>query len=621
VPYTLGRYALNPLTCASCPAGKHSFLSFSPPLKASHNLSQKCCLGKYTDQPGSTECSPCLAGTSQSLEGQISCIPCKPGYVQTLANQLSCQSCDAGTYAAPGSAHQECQLCPQGRYMPYTQASVCLDCVSGRFAPSSGGAITCTRCTQGRYQSNTTQSGCDVCGAGTFQRTEGASSCEKCDVGEWSSGGGVIQCSPCVGATVAPNKGTASCLECDEEAIADATHEHCICKPGYYAATIADTTGKLECFSCPYGADCQLAGKTLATIQTLNGFWRSGNDSALFYRCLLPAHCQAGSGDTNNICRNHRQGPLCALCEDGYRSHSGVSKCLECPKEGTSVVITVFFCIGVVIGILVMYWAVVRVDRGLLEELKALDRKNVFWDRVDDEANDEKSTNGPDTHTSSGGGTAATGSSDKASAEGKKIVNAAMARGMVTYKIKIMVGFMQIVTNMAVVLDVAWPSYFQSFTSFFSWINLDFVPWQSVGCVSPFSFYSKLIAITVTPIGIVFLICVFFLAPLNYMARKKYSEAESEYQVAKQKRIRRVFWKLVLFSLFLLYPGVSSSVLSVFVCRDINGKPYLLADFSLQCYSSDWMAALPLTIIMILVSGCADRLRRVDSLLLLYVMT
>ena len=52
------------------------------------------------------------------------------------------------------------------------------------------------------------------------------------------------------------------------------------------------------------------------------------------------------------------------------------------------------------------------------------------------------------------------------------------------YKLKIIVSFLQVVTNMAFVLDLEWPAGFQSFISFFSFINLDFVPWQSVGCVA-----------------------------------------------------------------------------------------------------------------------------------------
>jgi hypothetical protein len=31
-------------------------------------------------------------------------------------------------------------------------------------------------------------------------------------------------------------------------------------------------------------------------------------------------------------------------------------------------------------------------------------------------------------------------------------------------------------------------------------VNLDFIPWQSVGCVSLFNYYTKFVTITITPI-------------------------------------------------------------------------------------------------------------------------
>ena len=34
--------------------------------------------------------------------------------------------------------------------------------------------------------------------------------------------------------------------------------------------------------------------------------------------------------------------------------------------------------------------------------------------------------------------------------------------------------------------------------------------------------------------------------------------------------------KLCLFTVFLMYPGVSSTVLSLFVCQDIDGQSYLV---------------------------------------------
>src|SRR4051794_11657356 len=48
---------------------------------------------------------------------------------------------------------------------------------------------------------------------------------------------------------------------------------------------------------------------------------------------------------------------------------------------------------------------------------------------------------------------------------------------------------------------------------------------------------------------------------------------------------RRKILRLIVFALFLLYPAVSSQVLSFFICRDVAGVSYLVADFSLECHT------------------------------------
>jgi len=46
--------------------------------------------------------------------------------------------------------------------------------------------------------------------------------------------------------------------------------------------------------------------------------------------------------------------------------------------------------------------------------------------------------------------------------------------------------------------------------------------------------------------------------------------------------------RLILFSLFLIYPVVASTILRLWVCKDINDTWYLLADFRDLCYDARW---------------------------------
>lgn len=73
----------------------------------------------------------------------------------------------------------------------------------------------------------------------------------------------------------------------------------------------------------------------------------------------------------------------------------------------------------------------------------------------------------------------------------------------------------------------------------------------------------------------------------------------AEYYMA-QKRSRRKFWKLVLFTIFLMYSGVSSTVLRYFICRNIGGVEFLVQDFTITCTSSSYIRFLPVAIVMVL---------------------
>jgi len=77
--------------------------------------------------------------------------------------------------------------------------------------------------------------------------------------------------------------------------------------------------------------------------------------------------------------------------------------------------------------------------------------------------------------------------------------------------------------------------------------------------------------------------------------------SDSDHARMSRKRIRRKFWKMVLFTLFLVYPGVSKQVLSYFDCKYIGPDRYLMADFSIKCGSPRWNNNLPYACGMLLI--------------------
>ena len=62
---------------------------------------------------------------------------------------------------------------------------------------------------------------------------------------------------------------------------------------------------------------------------------------------------------------------------------------------------------------------------------------------------------------------------------------------------------------------------------------------------------------------------------------------------------------LFLYILFLIYPGVSSTVLRLYVCKKIDSTYYLLTDLRVQCYTSlhDTFQLASITLILLYPLG------------------
>jgi len=77
--------------------------------------------------------------------------------------------------------------------------------------------------------------------------------------------------------------------------------------------------------------------------------------------------------------------------------------------------------------------------------------------------------------------------------------------------------------------------------------------------------------------------------------------SDSELYRMARKRSRRKFWKLTLFTVFLLYPGVSSVIFSLFVCKEVDGVDYMVTDFTIRCHDDRWFKFLGPAVVMILI--------------------
>lgn len=115
----------------------------------------------------------------------------------------------------------------------------------------------------------------------------------------------------------------------------------------------------------------------------------------------------------------------------------------------------------------------------------------------------------------------------------------------------------------------------------------------------PSDFYVKFLVVIAVPPAVLLLAALFFYLPLSVRDRLDYNDEPAV--VARRQDLRAKGFRLILFLLFLIYPMMSSRVLSLFVCRDVEGTSYLITDFTIECYDARWWRYIRVAIPMIVV--------------------
>jgi hypothetical protein len=177
----------------------------------------------------------------------------------------------------------------------------------------------------------------------------------------------------------------------------------------------------------------------------------------------------------------------------------------------------------------------------------------------------------------------------KAFKEGKEITvfGAPKMAPDFTYKLKILISFLQITTSISSGLEVTWPAGFKRFLEIFSVVNLDLMALSSFDCVATTTFFDKYMMWGILPAALVVKVLLVYMVPQLIIARKDQDKKHA------RKEIRQKFWKIVVFMLFLIYPTVSRKVLQIFMCQKVYDTWYLRVDMRILCYEGEWNKYLP----------------------------
>lgn len=617
---------------------------------ASSTICEPCSIGFFSSVYRGSECVKCPKGTANELLGQIECAECTAGRYSGVAAATLCSECVPGKYAQ-FTRSVACGDCLPGYYVSTPAAQLCVACEAGRFNPRPGsgscdacpagtatqqvGAALCVDCLPGGYGATDGQSVCQNCEPGTFQKRGGSTSCDDCEPASFSVSGS-SSCSMCSSGKAMPFYRGKECRVCSFFSSPAAPPIDCICDIGYFAPVrLYNDTGTLPCNVCPRGVSCKKTGVTMDNMEVEPGWWRPNNMSLDMYKCILPSHCLGGH---NSQCDSNRVGLVCSLCAPGYAaSGSGrTGNCELCKSKGSSAVEVVFLCLALACGLGVLYYLVLRTEQS---NVKKLQKEAEWW--VDDDtamlslqtnalgmastsisSNDESDGGQPEVRDArdavlrqmpalkegSGStdgplppgvrralGDVAQAQEDRLAERRQRVKDNATLTG----KVRILVSLFQIGTTIVSTMDIPWPALFKSFLGLLNFVNLDFVPWQSVGCVAHVSYFTKLYMITSIPIAAFLALIFLYMLPLYLLARRDMSDTE----VYKLKReVATVkFWRLCLFTVFLMYPYVSSSIFRMYVCYNLEGVYYMKMDFEVLCYEAEWNAMIPPSTVMILV--------------------
>lgn len=564
----------------------------------------QCLAGSFQKLPGKSSCDLCPPGSFSNVNGSSICTSCSPGTFQQFFNSTECDVCLAGSFQEK-SGGSTCNLCPPGSFSNVSGSPNCTSCSPGTVQKSYN-STTCDTCMPGSYQKETGRSICDFCESGKFSNVKGSVNCTQCSPGKYQqfsnaakcddclagqdSALGAKECRQCNSQSVAPVPGTPECLTCPSGAAANQIRTACMCKVNFFGVNKSEEEGvAIVCKECQKGADCAIPGTMFETMYALPGFFEKtvAPFEKEFQPCIRVSDCPGGQRrltaegieQQHAPCADNRIGDLCAVCEAGTTASTG-GTCTTCKAE-TSTVWTVMVIIAVLVALVVIYGITLYNGNKLIKA--AMIESDLIKKMGSGYAVDAYHEELDNVHRH---GNVLT------------IFGSPAPRANFVYKLKIALGFFQILTSIMGSLQVDLPTQYKQFLELFNIFNFDILAGASIGCVVTYNYYLKFWFWAASPF--VALLGLYLCVLIPQYCFKQGSDAEGHSQ---RKAARQRYWMLVMFTLFLIYPMSSSGVLRLYQCNEYYGTNYLRADFNIHCdvdgeWGQNMKAGIPAAIII-----------------------
>ena len=343
-----------------------------------------------------------------------------------------------------------------------TSADQCVSCPPG--TTCSVGSVSPADCPLGTFNDEWGMQSCETCPTATYQPPGVRTRCDECPDGHWCNSGSKYPCGKSLytNASAPPSSRTdlIACLPCPNGATtngeATGSIKGCLCKPGYLTSPSLPIGDSSMCEACPPHSTCAKINTTIDTILVDDRFWRPGYLTIAPQRCPRPELCVNGTMPdakynrfSNATCASDRgvAGVYCQLCldESHYFSHDLSCRACDAGLSALSVLLPLAI-VAIVIG---LFWRY-RYTRRL----------------------------------------------KKATQLAKRVA--------LRMKLKISVGFYQIVTQLSAVYDITYyPPEYEKLMRYFELANLhvfSWIPGLHPTCLGIPSLVSQLYTFTIVPL-------------------------------------------------------------------------------------------------------------------------
>ena len=376
-------------------------------------------------------------------------------------------------HSDPNEEGAEC-VCETGYYRnEYEGGWECSHCGRGE-EPIDQGA-RCESCRPGLYSSSGQR--CVPCNPGQHPNLDigGADSCEPCDSHSFSVSGSI--CEPCPIGQVADdlvNRTSCICPRGTYNSSVFAGNEvQCLGKHHRSAAVRKKTTS--QCVSCSE-LDCLDCETEIPKIRL--GWATAGTADApstsnwLLFQCPVTEAC---ANDGINKCRAGHTGELCNVCQPGYGFED--KKCEPCSEVNSSPVLYL-----VVFGVIVVVAGVAYARHNLRAETSS---------SLEGSLQVQLTTDNPLSPAGDAFASAGIKRQSLSMTTVQKSDDAAMLLRVLWQPIRILVGYVQVVNQIGLVLDITFPPYIQALFGAVKLVAVNLKDVLHLDCIGIFSFYTK----------------------------------------------------------------------------------------------------------------------------------